>query len=52
MHPAADTGCHISQIIDNIQGHSEGEVRNAINELSNEGHIYSTIDENTYQHAE
>ena len=50
----SDTGVHINQITGELstQGYSAGDIRNAINDLSNEGHIYSTIDEDHYQYAE
>lgn len=49
-----DTGVNIHTIVQDLasQGYSEGEVRNAVSHLSNEGHIYSTIDENHFQFAE
>ena len=47
-----DSGVHINNIIASVQGYSEGEVRSAINVLSNEGLIYSTIDEDNFQYAE
>ena len=48
-----ESGIHISEIAKGVsgQGFSEGDVRNSINHLSNEGHIYSTIDEHHYQYA-
>ena len=51
---ANDTGANISDIINSLQsnGYSEGEVRTAIENLSNEGMIYSTIDEAHFQVAE
>lgn len=33
------------------QGFSGSDVMKAVSDLSNEGHIYSTIDENHYQYA-
>jgi DNA replicative helicase MCM subunit Mcm2 (Cdc46/Mcm family) len=49
----SDSGVHINQIKASVasQGFSESDVMKAINELSNEGHIYSTIDEQHYQYA-
>ena len=49
-----DTGANIMEIINSLQsnGYSEGEIRNAIESLSNEGMIYSTIDEAHFQVAE
>ncbi|KAL3770608.1 hypothetical protein ACHAWO_009372 [Cyclotella atomus] len=48
-----DTGIHISEIqqILSGQGFNANDVQKAIADLSNEGHIYSTIDENHYQYA-
>jgi hypothetical protein len=34
-----------------MRGHSPNDTRAAINSSSNEGHIYSTIDELHYQYA-
>jgi len=44
----------VSSIIQQVapQGYSEQDIRIAIGNLSNEGHIYSTIDEDNYQYAE
>jgi len=49
----SDSGVNINDIIGNLsnKGFSANDIRNAINHLSNEGHIYSTIDENHYQYA-
>lgn len=49
----SDSGVHINQIKASLasQGFSDSDVLKAINELSNEGHIYSTIDEQHYQYA-
>ena len=49
-----DMGVNIENVINDLasQGYSEGEVRNAVESLSNEGHVYSTIDENHFQVAE
>lgn len=52
----SDSGVHINQIIDQVllscsQRFSTYEIKNAIVNLSNEGHIYSTIDEYNYQYA-
>ncbi|KAL7534724.1 hypothetical protein ACHAWF_004933 [Thalassiosira exigua] len=51
---AEDSGVHLDQIIQRAtaEGLSEAQVRNAISHLSNEGHIYSTIDDSHYQVAE
>jgi replication factor A2 len=48
------SGIHIDDITSRVssQGYSVMEIKNVINNLSNEGHIYSTIDENHYQYAE
>ena len=51
---ANDTGANISDIINSLQsklGYSEGEVRTAIENLSNQGMIYSTIDEDHFDVA-
>ena len=49
-----DAGAHVNQITEVVtpQGYSAGDIKMAINELSNEGHIYSTVDENNYQYAQ
>jgi hypothetical protein len=49
-----DVGVYINTIVADLvsQGYTEGEVRSAVRYLSNEGHIYSTIDENHFQFAE
>lgn len=47
----SDNGVHISQITAWCRGYNAGDIKNAINDLSNEGHIYSTIDENNFQFA-
>ena len=49
------SGIHVNDIVAQVSskgGHSAADIKNAINNLSNEGHIYSTIDENHYQYAE
>ena len=50
----ADAGVHVNQITEMVtqQGYTAGDIKMAINNLSNEGHIYSTVDENNYQYAE
>ena len=50
----SDSGVHVNQITAQVssQGFNAGDIKNAINNLSNEGHIYSTIDENNFQYAE
>lgn len=50
----ADAGVHVDAITAQVtqQGYNAGDIKNAINNLSNEGHIYSTVDENNYQYAE
>jgi len=57
LHPSpahTDTGVYINTIVADLvsQGYAEVEVRNAVSYLANEGHIYSTIDENHLQFAE
>ncbi|EJK52437.1 hypothetical protein THAOC_28285 [Thalassiosira oceanica] len=49
-----ELGKHIDDIVGQLskKGYSEMDVRNAIAYLSNEGHIYSTIDEDHYKFAE
>ena len=50
----SDSGVHIVNIIETVvkKGYTENDIRNAVTFLSNEGHIYSTIDENHFQYAE
>jgi hypothetical protein len=50
----ARDGIHVYEIIRQVanQGFVVSEIENVINNLSNEGHIYSTIDEYHYQFAE
>lgn len=49
-----DTGVDIQNVIADLasQGFSEQEVRNAMENLANEGHVYSTIDENHFSVSE
>jgi len=49
-----DSGIHVNQIVvaGTQKGFSEDEVRGAVSHLSNEGLIYSTIDESHFQYAE
>ncbi|KAL7531603.1 hypothetical protein ACHAWF_003839 [Thalassiosira exigua] len=49
----SDSGVSVEDIVRNVSplGFSAGEVRHAMIHLSNEGHIYSTIDEDHYQCA-
>ena len=42
-------GWHLSEIIKYFKGHSEGKIKEAIEFLSNEGHIYSTIDDEHFK---
>lgn len=53
-NPGSELGKHIDDIVGQLskKGYSEMDVRNAIAYLSNEGHIYSTIDEDHYKFAE
>lgn len=46
-------GVHVDRIKEVVagQGFSDRDVEQAVSELSNEGHIYSTIDENHYHYA-
>lgn len=46
----SDTGAHVNEIIASLQvdGFSEVEVRRALRNLSNDGTVYTTIDENHY----
>jgi len=54
MGASQDGGVHVDQITAGIssQGFTSADVMNAVNYLSNEGHIYSTIDELHFQYAE
>jgi replication factor A2 len=49
----SESGIHVEQIKAALagQGFGGGEVMQAVSDLSNEGHIYSTIDENHYLFA-
>lgn len=53
MGAAQDQGVHMDQIKEQVssQGYSADDIVNAVNLLSNEGHIYSTIDELHFQYA-
>mmetsp|Transcript_20092 Transcript_20092/g.42247 ORF Transcript_20092/g.42247 Transcript_20092/m.42247 type:complete len:283 (-) Transcript_20092:295-1143(-) len=53
MGAQTDGGIHMDQITNELspQGFAAGDVKSAINHLSNEGHIYSTIDEYHFQYA-
>ena len=46
-------GIHVNEIKEQLssQGFSNADVLNAVSSLSNEGYIYSTVDENHYQFA-
>ena len=49
-----DVGANISYCIQSLTSsgkYSEGQVRNSIEELAGEGHIYSTINEDNYKFA-
>jgi len=48
-----DGGVHVDTIKAEVssQGYSEGDITRAISDLSNEGHIYSTIDDLHFQYA-
>ena len=49
-----DVGVHVDQIKQQVtqQGYTAGDIKMAINHLSNKLYIYSTVDENHYQYAE
>jgi len=49
-----DEGVHVNQITVQVSAHgyNAGDIKNEINNLNNEGHIYSTIDENNFQYVE
>ncbi|EJK75519.1 hypothetical protein THAOC_02754, partial [Thalassiosira oceanica] len=49
-----ESGAHVNEIVSQVslKGFSEMDIRDAVTYLSNEGHIYSTIDEDHYQYAE
>ena len=48
----SDTGANVQNCIQSLSGQgTEGAIREAIEGLSAEGHIYSTIDENYYKFA-
>jgi replication factor A2 len=49
-----DEGVHINNIVLSLQGQgfSGREVSSAVGHLTNEGHLYTTIDEDHYQYAE
>jgi replication factor A2 len=48
-----EAGANLQQCIQSLTmaGHSEGAIRKAIDDLNNEGHIYSTIDDNNFKAA-
>jgi len=47
-----DVGVDVEKIIKALAGqYNEGQIRNAIDTIAGEGHIYSTINENWYKHA-
>ena len=50
----SESGAHVNDVVSQVsqKGFSEMDIRNAVTFLSNEGHIYSTIDEDHYQYAE
>jgi replication factor A2 len=49
----SEAGANIQQCVDalTMQGHSEGAIRKAIDDLNNEGHIYSTVDDHNFKTA-
>ena len=49
----ADSGVHVNGVISSVspQGYSTSDIMKAITNLSNEGLIYSTIDDFNYQYA-
>ncbi|GKY94133.1 hypothetical protein MPSEU_000379400 [Mayamaea pseudoterrestris] len=49
----SEAGANLHQCVQALamHGHSEGEIRKTIDTLNNEGHIYSTIDDNNFKAA-
>ena len=49
-----ESGAHVDEVVVQVsqKGFSEMDIRNSVTYLSNEGLIYSTIDEDHYQYAE
>lgn len=49
-----ESGAHVDEVVVRVsqKGFSEMDIRNSVTYLSNEGLIYSTIDEDHYQYAE
>ena len=48
--PASESGPRIDQIISKMAGNfNERQVREAVEFLSNEGHVYSTLDEDHFR---
>ena len=48
---SGDHGVNIEQCFGSFPGESEASVRKAIEELAEEGHIYSTINETHFKYA-
>eukprot|EP00300_Choanocystis_sp_HF-7_P023827 c25213_g1_i1.p1 GENE.c25213_g1_i1~~c25213_g1_i1.p1 ORF type:complete len:283 (+),score=63.02 c25213_g1_i1:126-851(+) len=50
VRPSAnEEGVHVNEIFRQCPGFSEAAIREAILELTNEGHVYSTVDEERYK---
>jgi hypothetical protein len=47
-----EAGCSIEQVIQMMSTHPQAEIRQAVEALSEEGHVYSTITENHFKIAE
>ena len=45
-----DTGANVADVVSSLNGRfTEAQVREAVEHLVNEGHLYSTIDDNHYR---
>ena len=45
----SETGCNVETVFTSLSNEDVNEIRAAIDELSMEGHIYSTIDDDHYK---
>merc|ERR1712130_410197 len=45
----SETGCDVQVLFERLQNEDVNDIRTAIDELANAGHIYSTIDDDHYK---
>jgi len=49
QYEQSETGCDVQVLFERLQNEDVNEIRTAIDELANAGHIYSTIDDDHYK---